>query len=57
MAATPVKMVGYLPAAEIRAALERAAAEEHRTLSSLTTRIVAEWLRRSGYLTDHQTAA
>jgi hypothetical protein len=35
---------------ETKAALERAAADDDRTVSSLVERILKEWLREKGYL-------
>jgi len=35
---------------EIKAALERAAVADARSLSAMIERILAEWLRRRGYL-------
>jgi hypothetical protein len=35
---------------ETKAALERAAADDDRTISSLVERILKEWLRDKGYL-------
>jgi uncharacterized protein (DUF1778 family) len=34
----------------MRAALERAAAEDHRNLTSLIRKILATWLEEQGYL-------
>jgi hypothetical protein len=39
---------------EERAALERAAAADDRPLSALCRRIVAEWLRKNGWLKPDQ---
>jgi hypothetical protein len=35
---------------EIKAALEKAAADDDRSVSSLVERILKEWLREKGYL-------
>ena len=35
---------------EVKAALERAARDDHRSLSSLIDKILVEWLRECGYL-------
>jgi hypothetical protein len=36
--------------AEVKAALQRAAAEDRRSLSSLMDKILVQWLRANGYL-------
>lgn len=48
MTKTPSLGVRVQP--ETKAALERAAAEDDRTVSSLVERILKEWLREKGYL-------
>ena len=35
---------------EIKAALERAAADDHRSMSSMIEKLLAEWLTEHGYL-------
>lgn len=35
---------------EIKAAAEKAAADDHRPVASLVEKIVVEWLRKHGYL-------
>ncbi len=35
---------------EVKAALEKAAADDDRSVSSLVERILKEWLREKGYL-------
>jgi hypothetical protein len=35
---------------DTKAALEKAAADDRRSLSSMIDRILVEWLRRKGYL-------
>jgi hypothetical protein len=35
---------------EIKAALEKAATDDHRSISSLVEKVLAEWLRQHGYL-------
>ena len=35
---------------EVRAAIEKAAADEDRSISSMVERILKEWLREKGYL-------
>jgi hypothetical protein len=45
------QMAIRLPA-ETKAALERAAKDEIRSMSSLVERIVTDWLRAHGYLPD-----
>jgi len=35
---------------DIKAALERAAEDDHRSMASLIEKILAEWLRDQGYL-------
>ena len=36
--------------ARLRAALEKAADEDHRNLSSLVEKILSDWARNAGYL-------
>jgi hypothetical protein len=48
MVKTPSLGVRVQP--ETKAALERAAKDDDRTVSSLVERIVREWLREKGYL-------
>jgi len=36
--------------AEMKAALEKAAQDDSRSVSSLVDKIIAEWLRKQGYL-------
>lgn len=40
---------GLRLSAEIKAALQRAAADDRRTMSSLVEKILAEWLETNGY--------
>jgi hypothetical protein len=35
---------------DVKAAAEKAAAEDHRSIASLVEKIVSEWLRKNGYL-------
>jgi hypothetical protein len=48
MVRTPSLGVRVLP--EIKDALERAATEDHRSMSSMIEKILSEWLREHGYL-------
>lgn len=41
---------------EVRDALARAAKDDARSISSLISKIVAEWLRERGYLNPAETA-
>lgn len=42
--------LGFRVDPEVKAALERAAKDDHRSLSSLIDKILVEWLRERGYL-------
>ena len=48
MAKTPSLGVRVLP--EVKEALERAARDDDRTVSSMVERIISVWLRERGYL-------
>ncbi len=48
MVKTPSLGVRVQP--EIKAALQRAAADDMRSMSSLIDKILIEWLRKKGYL-------
>lgn len=49
MAKTPSLGVRVQP--EVKAALEKAAADDLRSISSLIEKVLTEWLREKGYLT------
>ena len=42
--------VSFRLTAEIKVAAEKAAADDHRSLSSLLEKILADYLRKKGYL-------
>jgi hypothetical protein len=42
--------LGVRVTAEVKAALEKAAKDEVRTLSSMIEKILVDWLRANGYL-------
>jgi hypothetical protein len=42
--------LGIRVQSETKAALEKAAADDLRTISSLVEKILVEWLRKKGYL-------
>jgi hypothetical protein len=42
---------------EIKAAAEKAAADDHRSLSSLVEKVLADYLKKQGYLPDPPVAA
>ncbi|SFI84577.1 hypothetical protein [Albimonas pacifica] len=44
--------IGFRIDPEIKAALERAAKDDDRSLSSLVTIILRDWLRAKGYLPE-----
>ena len=52
MTKTPYLGVRVQP--EVKAALERAAADDLRSVSSLVEKIAVEWLRERGYLPKPQ---
>lgn len=54
MAKTPSLGIRVQP--EVKAALERAAADDLRSVSSLVEKIVVEWLRGRDYLPKPQAA-
>jgi hypothetical protein len=47
---TPLVPLGFRVENEMKAALEKAAADDDRTLSSLVQKVLREWLRSGGYL-------
>jgi hypothetical protein len=49
-ATTRAAQVGLRLPPEIKAAAERAAADDHRTLTSLIEKLLADYLRERGYL-------
>jgi hypothetical protein len=49
MSKNPLPVSFRLPA-EVKAATEKAAAEDHRSVSSLIEKVLTDWLRKNGYL-------
>jgi hypothetical protein len=47
---TKTNPLGFRVEPEIKAAIEKAAADDDRSVSSLIERILKEWLMRRGYL-------
>lgn len=45
-----IAQVGLRLPPEVKAAAERAAADDHRTLTSLIEKLLADYLRQRGYL-------
>jgi hypothetical protein len=56
MAKPPLPVSFRLPP-EIKAAAEKAAADDHRSLSSLVEKVLADYLKKQGYLPDPAVAA
>lgn len=52
MTTTPRKPlpVSFRLSAEVKAAAEKAAADDHRSLSSLLEKLLSDYLRKKGYL-------
>jgi hypothetical protein len=48
--APPLVPLGFRVENEMKEALEKAAADDERSLSSLVQKILREWLRSGGYL-------
>jgi len=49
---TKTKSLGVRVEPEIKEALERAAKDDHRSMASLIEKILAEAMRKGGYLKD-----
>jgi hypothetical protein len=49
MSKNPLPVSFRLPA-EVKVAAEKAAADDHRSVSSLIAKVLSDWLRANGYL-------
>jgi hypothetical protein len=50
--ARPTLPVSFRLPPEIKAAAEKAAADDHRSFSSLVEKVLADYLKKQGYLPD-----